>query len=142
MVIRAKTQHTYKPQPKETGFEAPGYRSRPEYHTARWARMRKVYLNDREHVWCVRCKAQGRYTLAKVVDHIIPAEICADFWDQSNWQPLCEKCNAQKGAEDKKLIREHQRRVGGSNLYGKSPQDPPRTFENTQPKFRKNPKTD
>ena len=41
MAVRAKTQHTYKPQPKETGFEAPGYRSRPEYHTARWARMRK-----------------------------------------------------------------------------------------------------
>lgn len=105
MATRPKKQRSYKRPTPTTGFTAPDYQSRPEYHTARWQRMRRVFLDNPEHVYCVRCKAQGRYSLAKVVDHIIPAEICGDFWDTSNWQPLCNRCNAQKAAEDKRLIQ-------------------------------------
>lgn len=141
MPTRPKKQHTYK-QPEPQGFLAPDYRSRPEYHTARWQRLRKRFLEQPQHIYCVRCKAQNRYSLAKVVDHIIPAELCEDFWDESNLQPLCERCNRIKGAEDRKMIQEHRRGVGGQNLYGQTLQDQSPAFEDTQPKFSNFPKTD
>ena len=141
MPTRPKIQHTY-PQRKDSGFEAKDYRSRPEYHTARWARMRRIFLAQREHVFCVRCKAQGRFTAASVVAHIIPAEICGNFWDTSNWQPLCKKCNAVKAAEDKRMIQEHHQGVGASNLCDQSRRDPAPSLENTQPKFQKFQKTE
>ena len=122
MPNRPKTQYTLpktakpQPQPSATAFTNPTYRSMPEYHTARWQRMRRVFLDNPQHIYCVRCKAQGRYTLAKVVDHIIPAEICGDFWDTRNWQPLCVRCNMKKMAEDKKMIRQHRAGEGDDNL--------------------------
>ena len=41
---------------------------------------------------------------SEVVDHIVPVALCDDFWDRSNWQALCRKCNIEKGNKDKKLI--------------------------------------
>ena len=79
MATRPKKQTSYKRPKPSTGFVAPDYQSLPEYHTARWNRMRRVFLDQPDHIYCVRCRAQGRYSLAKVVDHIIPAEICGDF---------------------------------------------------------------
>lgn len=122
MVTRPKKQHTY-PVSENKGYSDPEYRSRPEYHTARWQRMRKVFLNQPDHLYCARCRAQGRYTLAKVVDHIIPAEICGNFWDTSNWQPLCRRCNDVKAAEDREKVQAYRRRQGGANLYGEKAQD-------------------
>ncbi|MBO4657941.1 MAG: HNH endonuclease [Bacteroidales bacterium] len=135
MPTRPKKQHTY-PKTEASGFTAPDYHSRPEYHTARWTWRRKAFLEQPEHVFCVRCKKQGIYKLAKVVDHIIPAEICGDFWDESNWQALCKRCNAVKAAEDKVLIQQHRKGVGGSNLYGRPSQDPAPSFENTHASFQ------
>ncbi len=106
---RPKKQHTY-PVSESKGYAASPSQSRSEYHTARWQRMRRVFLNQPDHIYCVRCKAQGRLTLAKVVDHIVPAEICGDFWDTSNWQPLCRRCNDVKAAEDRALIQQHKQR--------------------------------
>nr|DAP90113.1 MAG TPA: HNH endonuclease [Caudoviricetes sp.] len=38
------------------------------------------------------------------MDHIIPVAVCSDFWDKTNWQALCRKCNIEKGNKDKRLI--------------------------------------
>lgn len=81
-------------------------RSRKEYHTARWTRESKLFRQ--KHPLCEMCKAKGIITPAEVVDHIIPVDICKDFWDKSNWQSLCRKCNIEKGNRDKALI--HGRR--------------------------------
>jgi 5-methylcytosine-specific restriction endonuclease McrA len=75
--------------------------------------MRKVFLEQPDHIYCVRCKAKGKYTLAKTVDHIIPAEICGDFWNTNNWQPLCNRCNMEKWAEDRAAIQEYKRTHNG-----------------------------
>lgn len=112
MANRPKKQYTL-PKAKPQGFNAPDYRSLPEYHTARWQRLRKRFLDNPQHIYCARCLQRGRYSLAKVVDHIIPAPICNDFWDESNLQPLCVRCNREKGAEDRALIQEYKRTHNG-----------------------------
>ena len=134
MPARPKKQRTT-PESKPQGFNDPDYRSRPEYHTARWQRLRKRFLEQPQHIYCARCKAQKRYSLAKVVDHIIPVEICGDFWDESNLQPLCERCNRVKGVEDRKMIQEYRQRVGGANLSGQTSQDQSPNFEDTRASF-------
>lgn len=77
-------------------------KSDDRYHTWRWAKESKAFRED--HPLCVMCLEKGIYTPSEVVDHIIPVAVCKDFWDSSNWQALCKKCNAVKGNKDKKLI--------------------------------------
>ncbi len=93
-------------RPKKEGYQR--VRSMDEYHTARWTRESRAFRH--ENPLCVRCKEKGIIKEAEVVDHIIPAPICKDFWDKRNWQPLCKKCNTEKGNKDKKLIREYRHR--------------------------------
>lgn len=119
MPTRPKKQKIY-PQ-SDNGYSSPTYRSRPEYHTARWARMSRRFREQPQHIWCARCLKRGIHKLAEVTDHIIPAEICGDFWDESNWQPLCRKCNDAKAAEDRELIARHRQGVGGRNLSRQNP---------------------
>ena len=70
-------------------------------YDARWRKASKAFL--RANPLCVRCKAEGKYVKATVVDHVIPHR--GDerlFWDQSNWQALCKQCH------DRKTRREDQ----------------------------------
>lgn len=56
-----------------------------------WQKARKRFLSMPENVLCRMCQAEGRLTVATVVDHITPHR--GDqrlFWDESNWQPLCK----------------------------------------------------
>ena len=58
-------------------------------YDSRWAKARKTFLLS--HPLCAECQRQGRVTAARVVDHIVPHQ--GDqrlFWDQANWQPLCD----------------------------------------------------
>ena len=82
-------------------------RSNDLYHTNRWTRESKAFRN--EHPLCQECLKNGIYTPSEVVDHIIPVAVCDDFWDQSNWQALCRKCNIKKGNRDKKFINSLKR---------------------------------
>ena len=62
---------------------------------SKWQRVSKAYL--RRHPLCVRCKAQGRFTAATVVDHIIPHRGDPHLmWNESNWQALCKSCHDRK----------------------------------------------
>ena len=64
------------------------------------ATWRYRILRDRfilQNPLCAECDRQGRVTLSKELDHIIPAHERADlFWDQENWQALCEPCHHRK----------------------------------------------
>ena len=73
------------------------------YSTNRWKKASKAFRDA--HPICELCRRRGIITLAEVVDHIIPVEVCSDFWDQNNWQSLCRRCNNIKGNKDKKLIQ-------------------------------------
>ena len=74
---------------------------RPRLYGRRWSKARKRYLE--QHPWCVFCEAVGRLTKATVVDHKTPHR--GDpvlFWDEGNWQGLCETDhNAAKQAQEK-----------------------------------------
>ena len=60
-----------------------------------WAKARATYL--RRNPLCVMCKAAGRFTPAKVVDHIVPHKGDQTlFWDSDgNWQSLCATCHSK-----------------------------------------------
>lgn len=84
-------------------------RSDDLYHTHRWTRASRVFREA--NPLCALCLTRDKYTPTEVVDHIIPSEVCEDFWDKENWQPLCRKCNNHKGrTTDKKIIANHKRK--------------------------------
>jgi 5-methylcytosine-specific restriction protein A len=61
----------------------------------RWQKARKRFL--KANPLCVKCKEQGKYVEATVVDHIVPHR--GDkilFWDESNFQSLCKNCHDRK----------------------------------------------
>lgn len=80
------------------------YRSADFYHSSRWTRLSRQFRES--HPVCERCRLNGVIVPATVVDHIIPAELCANPFDISNLQALCERCNLSKAAEDKKMIQQ------------------------------------
>lgn len=62
-------------------------------YDARWREARLRYLQS--HPLCVACLAAGRVTAGRVVDHIVDHK--GDpvlFWDESNWQTLCDFTSA------------------------------------------------
>lgn len=67
----------------------------------RWAKARAAHLE--QYPWCVMCEVLGRMVRATVVDHKTPHR--GDpvlFWDETNWQGLCETDhNAAKQAQEK-----------------------------------------
>ena len=65
----------------------------------RWQAARARYLA--EQPWCVTCAAVGVRTLATDLDHIVPHEGDHDlFWDETNWQGLCEAHHGAKTARE------------------------------------------
>ena len=62
---------------------------------SQWRTARARFL--RNHPLCAACMKQGKLIPATVVDHIIPHRGDKKlFWDESNWQPLCESCHNHK----------------------------------------------
>lgn len=62
---------------------------------SQWRTARTRFL--RIHPLCAECMKQGKLTPATVVDHIIPHRGDKKlFWDESNWQALCESCHNHK----------------------------------------------
>jgi len=71
-------------------------------YDARWRRYREWYLN--QHPLCAMCEKEGRVTAAVIVDHVVPVQSKDDprFYDETNHQGLCVRCNAIKTTEDKR----------------------------------------
>lgn len=68
-------------------------------YDARWRKARKRFLM--RNPICVECKKSGMLGVATVVDHVVPHK--GDpilFWDQSNWQGLCEHHHNKKTATE------------------------------------------
>ena len=61
----------------------------------RWREARAMFLSH--HPLCVHCLSRGITQAATVVDHVTPHRGDQTlFWDQTNWQPLCERCHNRK----------------------------------------------
>jgi 5-methylcytosine-specific restriction enzyme A len=66
-------------------------------YDARWNKERKAFL--RANPLCAICEANGDTIAAMEVDHIKPHKgNKALFWDQNNWQSLCNHCHSRKTA--------------------------------------------
>lgn len=77
------------------GAPAKGAAPRKSPYNARWQKARATWL--RGHTLCAECQRLGRVTAATVVDHVVPWRGgTAEFWDTSNWQPLCKRCHDRK----------------------------------------------
>lgn len=64
-------------------------------YNARWQKCSKLFL--REHPTCAECERHGFVSEATLVDHIIPHRGNEGlFWDQDNWQALCDSCHNRK----------------------------------------------
>lgn len=75
---------------------------------SRWQKARKRYLQA--HPLCEECKKSSRYVEAPDVDHIVPHRGDPKlFWDQSNWQALCNSCYSKKtGKQDMHSLYEYK----------------------------------
>lgn len=61
----------------------------------KWQKARALYLCM--NPLCERCKEEGRFIIADVVDHIHPHHGNKKlFWDEGNWQALCKQCHDKK----------------------------------------------
>ena len=67
-------------------------------NTARWLRLRHEVITAQP--LCVRCREEGRITLAQEVHHIVPVETAvtkermeALMYDPNNLMPLCRQCH-------------------------------------------------
>ncbi len=70
---------------------------RKVYATARWATLRERVLAAQP--LCRTCDAEGRVTLATVVDHVVPHRgNLALAYDPANLAPLCHRCHSRKTA--------------------------------------------
>jgi 5-methylcytosine-specific restriction enzyme A len=71
----------------------------------RWQNRSKFFLAC--NPLCVYCQREGRITAATLVDHATPHRGDQNlFWDETNWQALCETChNSRKQSEEKKPLR-------------------------------------
>lgn len=84
-------------------------KSQALYQTPRWkaARLRFLAANP----LCAECQRQGRVTPAFVVDHRVPHLGNEEaFWNESNWEPLCDyrtpfNCHGKKTAREARSRR-------------------------------------
>ncbi|HEY1723971.1 MAG TPA: HNH endonuclease signature motif containing protein [Steroidobacteraceae bacterium] len=64
----------------------------------RWRTARARFL--RQHPLCTYCQRQGFTVAATCVDHIVPHRgDLVLFWDETNWQSLCQPCHDGAKAE-------------------------------------------
>ena len=76
-----------------------GYGRRWQEERAGWLRQHplcgdRLIGNSDEHSLCLKLK---RITAAQVVDHIIPHRGDMElFWNNTNWQSLCDPCHNKK----------------------------------------------
>lgn len=85
--------------------------SRQRGYTHAWDQESKAFLRD--NPLCVGCKERGKIKQAKVTDHILPANYFPElFWERSNWQAMCIRCNTTKSFEDERKYG-HMKPGGG-----------------------------
>ena len=81
----------------------------------RWRKRRYTYLGV--NPWCVMCLLRGMYTEAKVVDHRKPHRGDPTlFWDENNWQSLCENHHNSAKQSMEKSGRDYMSDVGVDGL--------------------------
>ena len=88
-------------------------------YTNEWLARARDYR--KRNPLCVKCTQRGKVTPCQCVDHIVPHR--GDpvlFWDENNWQSLCNPChNGPKRREEeaaRRAARDRARPGGGGSL--------------------------
>lgn len=82
-----------------TYTQARPVRGKRLYDDRRWRTVSKQFLH--KHPMCRQCELLGTHEPATCVDHIIPHRGNQTlFWEQGNWQPLCDRCHGIKTAAE------------------------------------------
>ena len=87
------------PDPRRKKFKMPhrfNHRTNEQdkrYWTHQWKKARAAFI--RENPTCKRC-----HKLAQVIDHVVPVNQGGEFWDVTNWQPLCKQCHDIKSGRE------------------------------------------
>ena len=69
-------------------------------HSPRWRNASGMH--KAEYPLCAECERQGRVTPVAVTDHIVPHNGDYDlFWNEDNWQSLCNAHHEEKHREDR-----------------------------------------
>lgn len=77
-------------------------RTTQQMYNYKWSKARIQYLSN--NPLCVICYKLGEIVSATVVDHIIPHQGNKRlFWDQKNWQSLCQCCHNKKSSKENRL---------------------------------------
>ena len=71
---------------------------RRERSTSRYRRARRAFLA--RNPYCETCRAKGVVMPSAEVDHIVALADGGSFWDESNWQQLCEICHDEKTPQE------------------------------------------
>lgn len=86
-------------QQQKTQYDKERGNSYQRGYNSQWRQAREYFLS--QNPLCVMCQQKGRITPANVVDHIQPHKGNQDlFWDEANWQPLCQSCHNSKTAKE------------------------------------------
>ncbi len=72
------------------------------YQSSRWHRESKAFLKLPHNRLCRHCLNEGKTTLSRCTDHIIPISEGGSIWDRSNWQGLCLTHHSQKTSKENK----------------------------------------
>ena len=92
---------THKPA-SVAGTRRHGDSQRDKPYDRVWRRLRLAVLSA--DPLCAYCAREGRTTLARVVDHIVPVRLAPHRrLDPSNLQPLCTRCHVSIKAREERV---------------------------------------
>lgn len=85
------------------------------YLSPAWRRFRNWYLS--KHPLCEQCEAEGRLTLAAMVDHILEIKDGGALTDEGNAMSLCWKCHGIKTADERSRRKNHQESNTNNRMF-------------------------
>ena len=113
-LVRPPARYCPKHQADATAYDRQRGTANERGYTSRWAKYRKWYLSQPEHVLYTRCLAEDppRVTPATQVDHNKAVTGPDDplFWEPSNHQALRDSCHSRKTATEDRGFGNQSRR--------------------------------
>ena len=92
------------------GNQRPPGRNQPAtpYRSSKWSYLSWEFREGSPY--CKECQSQGLTVPALYTAHRIPWPLC-NFWDRTNWIPLCKKHHREKRRRDKIQLQAELRKV-------------------------------
>ncbi|GAB3327839.1 hypothetical protein GCM10027299_29020 [Larkinella ripae] len=96
----SKIRRPWEPEPKPKNESRGGNKETQFYRRAPWRRLRAYIL--KKEPYCRECLKEKTFTVATIVDHIVPINMGGAALDPDNCQPICERHHAQKSQAERR----------------------------------------